>query len=220
MTLPSVTGSRRRRREQHQQQRLLAVQPVLGLIEDAPTPSDSKTSAVTSSPRCAGRQCMKSAPGLASDISASLTWYGANIRRRSVGLGFLAHRRPGVGVDRVGAGHRIGGVGEQPQPRAVARDAGRLLHDRVRQLIALGAGDVDVHARASRPHAPATSRRCCRRRRRRWSGRAACPSAPAASGSRPSPGTGARSSVSALTTCSRGARGGELLEHVAARTSG
>ena len=36
--------------------------------------SDSKTSAVTSSPRWAGRQCMNSAPGLASVIRVSLTW--------------------------------------------------------------------------------------------------------------------------------------------------
>ena len=34
----------------------------------------SITSEVTSSSRCAGRQCMKSASGLASAISAALTW--------------------------------------------------------------------------------------------------------------------------------------------------
>ena len=89
---------------------------------------------------------MNSAPGLASDISASFTWYGAKTLPAELGLGFLAHRRPGVGVDRVGAGDRVGRVGEQPQPRAVARDARRLLHGGMRQLIAVRAGDVEVDA--------------------------------------------------------------------------
>ena len=62
------------------------------------------------------------------------------------GLGLLAHRRPRVGVDRIGAGHGIGGVGEEAQPRAVPRHRRRLLHDRVRQLIRLGAGHVHVNA--------------------------------------------------------------------------
>ena len=43
---------------------------------------ESMTSSVTSSPRCAGRQCMKSACEAACDINASLTWYGANVFRR------------------------------------------------------------------------------------------------------------------------------------------
>ena len=46
---------------QHRQQRLLRVQAVLGLVEDDRR-GRSMTSSVTSSPRCAGRQCMKSAP--------------------------------------------------------------------------------------------------------------------------------------------------------------
>ena len=81
----------------------------------------------------------------------------------------------------------------------------RLLDDGVRQLVAVGAGDVDVDAE---------HRRRVRERDRDVvavadegdaSGRAACPSAPAASGNRRAPGTGCSSSVSALMTCSRGA---------------
>ena len=51
---------------------------------------------------------MNSAPGLASAISASFTWYGAKTCAADVGFGLLAHRRPGVGVDRVGAGDGVG----------------------------------------------------------------------------------------------------------------
>src|SRR4029077_10119046 len=42
----------------------------------------SITSSVTSSPRCAGRQCRKTAPGAAS-ITAWFTWYGAKALRLS-----------------------------------------------------------------------------------------------------------------------------------------
>ena len=53
-----LTRMRQLSADQHQQQRLLRVQPVLGLIEHH-RQDDSITSSVTSSPRCAGRQCMK-----------------------------------------------------------------------------------------------------------------------------------------------------------------
>ena len=50
--------------------RTLRVQAVLGLIEDDRGCAESMTSSVTSSPRCAGRQCMKIAAGSASAMSA------------------------------------------------------------------------------------------------------------------------------------------------------
>ena len=62
----------------------------------------SITSAVTSSPRCAGRQCRKIASGLrqAKQLRVDL------IRREDLlpllGLGLLAHARPDVGVDHIG----------------------------------------------------------------------------------------------------------------------
>src|SRR5713226_10170756 len=36
----------------------------------------SRTSGVTSRPRCAGSQCIKTASGAAKDINCALTWYG------------------------------------------------------------------------------------------------------------------------------------------------
>ena len=39
-----------------------------------------------------------------------------------VGFRFLSHRRPRVGVDRVGTRHGFGGIREEPQSRAVARE--------------------------------------------------------------------------------------------------
>ena len=42
----------------------------------------------------------------ASAISSSVTWYGASTRAARLSLGLLAHRRPDVGVDGVGAGDR------------------------------------------------------------------------------------------------------------------
>ena len=117
-TVPAAAGG-----EQHQQQRLLAVQPVLGLIED-----DRR-----------GRL-----EDLGGDFLAAVRRQAVHEQRaglgerhqrrrspdtartpapRSSASRFLAHRRPRVGVDRVGAGDGVGGVGEQPQPRAVPRDA-------------------------------------------------------------------------------------------------
>src|ERR1043166_1121643 len=61
-----------------------------------------------------------------------------------LGLVFLAHRRPGISVYRVGAGDGVGRFGEEPQPRAVARNARRLLNDRMRQLIWLGTRHMQV----------------------------------------------------------------------------
>ena len=45
---------------------------------------------------------MKIASDFACAISASFTWYGRKTFLRAFGLGFLAHARPHVGVDRVG----------------------------------------------------------------------------------------------------------------------
>ena len=42
-------------------------------------------------------------------ISASFTWKGSKIRRRRVGLGFLTHACPNIGVDRVGRSNRFVG---------------------------------------------------------------------------------------------------------------
>ena len=61
-----------------------------------------------------------------------------------VGLRFLAHRRPGVGVNGVDACYRIDRFVEQTQPRAVVGHTGRLLHNQIRQMIPLGTGDVEV----------------------------------------------------------------------------
>ena len=44
---------------------------------------ESMTSSVTSSPRCAGRQCMNSASGFAFANSSAFTWKGRNTALRA-----------------------------------------------------------------------------------------------------------------------------------------
>ena len=80
----SILRARRRRQQfhdsyhailsqHHQQQRFLRVQPVFGLVEDHRLRGYSMTPSVTSSPRLAGRQCMKTASGRACAKSSSFT---------------------------------------------------------------------------------------------------------------------------------------------------
>ena len=89
---------------------------------------------------------MNNAPGRASAISSSLTWYAANSAPPDLGFLFLTHRGPGVGVNGMRADHRVRRVVEQAHPRAVPSVARRLLHDGSRQLIRFGTRDVDVDA--------------------------------------------------------------------------
>ena len=72
--------------------------------------AESMTSSVTSSPRCAGRQCMNSAsrPRLRHQRRVHLV--GREHREPSARFRFLAHRRPDVGVDGIGAAHGRDGI--------------------------------------------------------------------------------------------------------------
>ena len=81
---------------------------------------DSSTSAVTSSPRWAGRQCMKSAPGAAIAIRRAVHLVGAKDPSPLGGFDFLAHRRPDIGVDGVDACHGLVRIDEGAHVRAVA----------------------------------------------------------------------------------------------------
>jgi hypothetical protein len=64
------------RQEEEFQQRLLGVQSRFSASSQTTERGPSITEAATSSPRCAGRQCMKSGVGRVRAITASLTWKG------------------------------------------------------------------------------------------------------------------------------------------------
>ena len=104
------------------------------------------TSAVTSSPRCAGRQCRKIA-----FLSAAL-----HQRRRHGVAGeralalllllLLPHRRPHVGVDDVRALRRFHRIADD----ADLRDLLRAREQMVGRLVAFRTGEVEVEAEAIR----------------------------------------------------------------------
>ena len=75
-------GAAARSAQEPLQQRLLDVPAVLRLLPDA-LPRPYRTSAVISSPGCAGRQCSAIASGPARSSSASSMRYGASAARRS-----------------------------------------------------------------------------------------------------------------------------------------
>ena len=104
-------GLRRLNRSAQQQvfhQRLLHVQPVLGFVPDHDC-GPSMTSAVTSSPRCAGRQCMKTASGWATAIISASTHQSAKAFSGALVLGLVAHAGPDVGGHEVRAAHASSG---------------------------------------------------------------------------------------------------------------
>jgi hypothetical protein len=69
----------------------------------------------------------------------------------TVGLGLLAHRRPGIGVDDVGPLDRGPGIMAKLDPAAGGgRDGRYSLHDRPVGRVARGMGDPDVDALAGR----------------------------------------------------------------------
>jgi hypothetical protein len=82
--------------------RLLRVQPVLRLVEDARR-GPSMTSSVTSSPRCAGRQCRKMASGAGPRHERVVHVVAPRTPLARRRLLLLPHGRPDVGVDDVGA---------------------------------------------------------------------------------------------------------------------
>ena len=85
----------------------------------------SMTSAATSSPRCAGRQCMNSASGLARRIIAASTCQSSKRAPSRLVLGFEAHAGPHVGGHEIGAlARRVADRRETSQCRRV-RVAGR-----------------------------------------------------------------------------------------------
>ena len=140
--LPSVAIRRRSSSEIGEQRRTACMRlPACCHTTDC---GPSITSAVTSSPRCAGRQCRNTADSAAAFISAASIVQPANARRRSVGFLFLPHRRPHVGVDRVGVAHRVVRVaGELDR---AAEIAGPIDHDGV-ELVAGRRGDDELDAR-------------------------------------------------------------------------
>ena len=148
---PTVDASR-----EHREQRLLRVQPVLGLVEDD-RGVESMTSSVTSSPRCAGRQCMKSAPARACAISAALTWYGPKI---SLALRRLALPGPSTPTRRCRRRRRRGrrrpdrSVSVEPPPSR-ARDC-----DRSRTAAELEAARATRRERCRRASAPPARATC------------------------------------------------------------
>ena len=148
----------------------------------------SITSAVTSSPRYAGRQCMKIAPGAAFDIAVSSTVKRLERGHPILLVGLLPHRHPGVGVHRVGSVDRL-------------RDTPELRHGRgaeQRQPLELGvvgvvagrAREAQVHRRATRTPRRASGPRCCSRRPTRRCARRGRRAAAAWSGRRPVPAAG------------------------------
>ena len=125
------------------------------------------TAAATSSPRFAGRQWRKIASGLASAISFSVTWKGAESARALLALALLAHRSPDVGVDGVGARHRGGGIvndrergaRRSGEPSRIGQDAACPVRSRV-------GSRSSCRARRGLRSRAASGRRCRRRRRR------------------------------------------------------
>ena len=120
------------------------VHAVRRLLPHHATRGPSMTSAVTSSPRWAGRQCRNHAvrPGRVHERGVDLV-----ARERGspdVGLVLLAHRRPHVGVDGVGALHGLVRVGDELDDAAEV------------------AGPLDDVRRRAR--SPAATRRSARRR--------------------------------------------------------
>ena len=85
----------------------------------------STTSASTSSPRWAGRQCRKTASPPAASISAVVDPEALEGAAAFVGLGLLPHRHPDVGVDGVGAVDRRVRGGRHLEGRRRARRCGR-----------------------------------------------------------------------------------------------
>ena len=102
----------------------------------------SITSAATSSPRCAGRQCRKIASSAACAMSAVVTRYGANSSGACFGFALLPHRRPHVCVDDVGTVHSLRHVGRHGHAPAVRL---RPRHDLGIRLVGLGTSECDRH---------------------------------------------------------------------------
>ena len=191
--------------EQEREQRLLRVQPVLRLIEHHRRRALDHV-ADTSSPRCAGRQCMKIASGLGvrhQRVVHLVARERARAARRPRPPGPSTSRRRCRPRRR--AAHRLARVREQLERSRRGGDARHLLAARASAARSRPARRRARSCPASRTRAPATSRRCCRRRRRRWS-RPASVSKRSRSVSRSaSAWHGCSSSVSAFTTRSDGA---------------
>ena len=121
----------------------------------------STTEAATSSPRWAGRQCMKTACAAAAAMIDSSTWKPAKASRRDLVLVLEPHRRPHVGVDDVGV-RRPPRSGRRP-PRPSRRAPEVLELGRSRAVAGRG-GDAQSRPRASLRLGPATGWCCCSRR--------------------------------------------------------
>ena len=70
----------------------------------------SSTASVISSPRCAGRQCITSAPGGREAEQRVVDLVALEGLQALLALGLLPHADPDVGVDHVGALDRLAGV--------------------------------------------------------------------------------------------------------------
>ena len=152
----------------------------------------SMTSSVISCPRCAGRQCSTTALGVGEAHQFAVDLERAERPHPVESVVLLAHRRPGVGdqdVGAVGGRSRIGGDGDGgPGVVGSAAARRRRTSDAVRNR--LGRRWSRGFPRSPRP--ASASAPCCWRRRRSTSsaGPSACPCVRRASAGRPAPGRG------------------------------
>ena len=152
--------------EAPEQDALLGVQAVLGLVPHHRRAGRRSRSAVTSSPRWAGRQCMKTAPGLAAAIRRSSTWKARSMLWRSEVSASPIETQVSVTTQSAPRTASIGSVTMRTLPRAAPSPA-------CPWAAAASPGRRRAGRSRSAPRPGSTSSPCCCRRP---TTRRACPS--------------------------------------------